>query len=134
VRGAEAGRAGHVYADETSWQAFEDVAGKDGHRCGCGVFITDATTVFVMDTSRSAEVTTAQLSTGREQAALEAGRRLVISSDLHKAYQSLACQGHLPFLPGHPKDAPAVVPPATSARIPARNLGNPQSRPLALPS
>ena len=44
-----------------------------------------------MDTSRSAEVAAGQLGIDREQSALEAGRRLVISSDFHKAYQSLAC-------------------------------------------
>ena len=43
-----------------------------------------------MDTSRSAQVAAGQLGIDREQAALEAGRRLVISSDFHKAYQSLA--------------------------------------------
>ena len=43
-----------------------------------------------MDTSRSAEVAAGQLGIDREQTALEAGRRLVISSDFHKAYQSLA--------------------------------------------
>ena len=82
--------AGHVHADETSWQVFEDVDGKDGHRWWLWVFVTDATTVFVMDTSRSAQVAAGQLGIDREQAALEAGRRLVISSDFHKAYQSLA--------------------------------------------
>jgi transposase len=45
----------------------------------------------VMDTSRSAGVAAGQLGIDREQTALEAGRRLVISSDFHKAYQSLAC-------------------------------------------
>ncbi|HXZ70865.1 MAG TPA: hypothetical protein VEH31_08355, partial [Streptosporangiaceae bacterium] len=45
----------------------------------------------VMDTSRRADVAAAQLGIDREQTALEAGRRLVISSDFHKAYQSLAC-------------------------------------------
>ena len=44
-----------------------------------------------MDTSRSADVAAGQLGIDREQTALEAGRRLVISSDFHKAYQSLAC-------------------------------------------
>ena len=34
--------------------------------------------------------------------------------------------------PGHPKDAPAAVPPVTSARVAARNLGSPQSRPISL--
>jgi len=83
--------AGHVHADETSWQVFEDIEDKDGHRWWLWVFVTDATTVFVMDTSRSAAVAAAQLGIDREQTALQAGRRLVISSDFHKAYQSLAC-------------------------------------------
>jgi transposase len=83
-------QAGHVHADETSWQVFEDIEEKDGHRWWLWVFVTDATTVFVMDTSRSADVAAGQLGIEREQAALEAGRRLVISSDFHKAYQSLA--------------------------------------------
>ncbi len=82
--------AGHVHADETSWQVFEDIEDKDGHRWWLWVFVTDQTTVFVMDPSRSAEVAAGQLGIDREQAALEAGRRLVISSDFHKAYQSLA--------------------------------------------
>jgi len=82
--------AGHVHADETSWQVFEDIDGKDGHRWWLWTFVTGQTTVFVMDTSRSAEVAAGQLGIDREQAALEAGRRLVISSDFHKAYQSLA--------------------------------------------
>ena len=82
--------AGHVHADETSWQVFEDIDGKDGHRWWLWTFVTDQATVFVMDTSRSADVAAGQLGIDREQAALEAGRRLVISSDFHKAYQSLA--------------------------------------------
>ena len=81
--------AGHVHADETSWQVFEDIEDKDGHRWWLWVFVTDATTVFVMDPSRSAEVAALQLGIDREQSQLEAGRRLVISSDFHKAYQSL---------------------------------------------
>ena len=82
--------AGHVHADETSWQVFEDIEDKDGHRWWLWVFVTDQTTVFVMDTSRSADVAAGQLGIDREQTTLEAGRRLVISSDFHKAYQSLA--------------------------------------------
>ena len=66
--------AGHVHADETSWQVFEDIEDKDGHRWWLWVFVTDATTVFVMDTSRSAEVAAGQLGIDREQTALEAGR------------------------------------------------------------
>ena len=83
-------QAGHVHADETSWQVFQDIADKDGHRWWLWVFVTSETTVFVMDTSRSAEVAAGQLGTGREQSQLEAGRRLVISSDFHKTCQSLA--------------------------------------------
>lgn len=82
--------AGHVHAGETSWQVFEDIADKDGHRWWLWVFVTSGTTVFVMDTSRSAEVAAGQLGIDREQTALQAGRRLVISSDFHKPYQSLA--------------------------------------------
>jgi len=82
--------AWHMHADETSWQVFEDVADKDGHRWWLWVFVTGETTVFVMDPSRSAEVAAGQLGIDREQSALEAGRRLVISSDFYKAYQSLA--------------------------------------------
>jgi len=82
--------AGHVHADETSWQVFEDIEDKEGHRWWLWAFVTSETTVFVMDTSRSADVAARQLGIDREQTALEAGRRLVISSDFHKAYQSLA--------------------------------------------
>ncbi len=83
-------QAGHVHADETSWQVFEDIEDKDGHRWWLWVFVTSETSVFVMDTSRSADVAAGQLGIDREQPELEAGRRLVISSDFHKAYQSLA--------------------------------------------
>ena len=34
-----------------------------------------------------------------------------------------------PSCPGHPKDASAVVPPVTSARVPARNLGSRKAGP-----
>ena len=46
--------------------------------------------MFAMDPSRSAQVPAKVLGIDREQAALEAGRRLVISSDFYGAYQSLA--------------------------------------------
>ena len=91
--------AGHVHADETSWQVFEDIEDKDGHRWWLWVFVTDATTVFVMDTSRSAGVAAGQLGIDREQTALEAGRRLVISSDF---------QG-LPVAGLHRRRRPVVV-------------------------
>ena len=81
---------GHVHADETSWQVFEDIEDKDGRRWWLWVFIISETTVFVMDASRSADAAAGQLGIDREQSQLEAGRRLVISADFHKAYQSLA--------------------------------------------
>ena len=83
-------QAGQVHCDETSWQVFEDVADKENHRWWLWVFVTPDTTVFVMDPSRSAQVAAGQLGIDRTRTALEAGRRLVISSDFHKAYQSLA--------------------------------------------
>jgi len=79
-------QAGHVHADETSWQVFEDIDGKEGHRWWLWTFVTGQTTVFVMDTSRSADVAAGQLGIDREQTALQAGRRLVICSNFHKAY------------------------------------------------
>jgi transposase len=82
--------AGHVHIDETGWQVFEDVADKEGHRWWLWVFITPDTTVFVADPTREARVAADQLGIDRAQAALEAGRRLVISSDFYGAYQSLA--------------------------------------------
>ncbi len=69
---------------------FEDVEGKEGSRWWLWAFVTDETACFVMDTSRSAQVAADHLGIDREATALEAGRRLVISSDFHKAYQSLA--------------------------------------------
>jgi transposase len=83
-------QAGHAHCDETSWQVFEDVADKENHRWWLWVFVTADTTVFVMDPSRSAQVAAGQLGIDLSETALEAGRRLVLSSDFHKAYQCLA--------------------------------------------
>lgn len=82
--------SGYVRADETSWQVFAGTPGKDSNRWWLWVFLTDEASVFVMDPSRSAAVPAAVLGIDREQAALEAGRRLIISSDFYGAYQSLA--------------------------------------------
>jgi len=82
--------AGHAHCDETSWQVFEDVADKENHRWWLWVFVTADTTCFVMDPSRSARVAAGQLGIDLDQSALQAGRRLVISSDFHRAYQCLA--------------------------------------------
>ena len=83
-------QGGRVHAGETSWQVFGDVDGEDGHRWWLWVLVTDQASVFVMDTSRSAEVAAGQLGIDREQAALEAGRRLVISAGFRKACRLLA--------------------------------------------
>ena len=87
---AHVAASGYVRADETGWRVFADTPGKDGNRWWLWVFGTDEATVFAMDPSRSAEVPAKVLGIDREQAALEAGRRLVISSDFYGAYQSLA--------------------------------------------
>ena len=87
---AHVAASGYVRADETSWRVFADTPGKDGHRWWLWVFGTDEASVFVMDPARSADVPAAVLGIDREQAALEAGRRLVISSGFYGACQSLA--------------------------------------------
>jgi len=83
-------QAGHAHCDETSWQVFEDVADKENHRWWLWVFVTPDTAVFVMDPSRSARVAAGQPGIDLDQTALEAGRRLVICSDFHRACQCLA--------------------------------------------
>ena len=87
---AHVAASGYVRADETGWRVFAGTPGKAGNRWWLWVFGTDEATVFAMDPSRSAEVPAKVLGIDREQAALEAGRRLVISSDFYGAYQSLA--------------------------------------------
>ena len=87
---ARVAASGYVRADETSWQVFAETPGKDGNRWWLWVFLTDEASVFVMDPSRSTAVPARVLGIDREQAALEAGLRLVISSDFYGAYQSLS--------------------------------------------
>jgi len=82
--------AGYVRADETGWRVFADTPGKEGSRWWLWTFLADDAALFVMDPSRGAVVPAAVLGVDRDQAILEAGRRLVISSDFYGAYQSLA--------------------------------------------
>ena len=83
-------QAGHVHVDETSWQVFEDIEDKDAPVVAVG--LRHRPDDRVRDGYlRGADVTAGQLRIDREQSQLEAGRGLVISSDFHKAYQSLAC-------------------------------------------
>ena len=82
--------AGHVHADETSWQVFEEVPGKDSSRWWLWTFVSQDAAVFVIDPTRSADVPARHLGIDRDADALADGRHLVISSDFHRAYQSLA--------------------------------------------
>ena len=92
-------QAGHVHADKTSWQVFEDIEDKDGHRSSLSVFVTDATTVFMMDTSRRANVAAGHwASTGYNQA--KGPPRLVILLGLPQG---------LPVAGPHQRHGPVVV-------------------------
>jgi transposase len=82
--------AGHVHADETSWQVFEQIDGKDSSRWWLWTFLTSEVAVFVIDPTRAASAAATALGVEAKAAALEAGRRLIISSDFYSVYQSLA--------------------------------------------
>ena len=82
--------AGHLHADETGWRVFAETPGKEGHRWWLRVFLAADSVVFVMDPSRSAKVLESHFGISREQGKLPEGRHLVLSTDFHIAYQSLA--------------------------------------------
>lgn len=46
----------HWHADETRWQVFETIDDKANHRWYLWVFVSDSTTVYVLDPSRAAHV------------------------------------------------------------------------------
>ena len=87
--------AAHLHVDETRWQVFAAVEGKDSHRWWLWVFAGPDTTVFRIAPSRSLKVLTTQLGvehdpdTGALPDALPAGRRLLLSSDFYTVYQSV---------------------------------------------
>jgi len=87
--------AAHLQVDETRWQVFAAVEGKDSHRWWCWVFAGPDTTVFTIAPSRSLKVLTTQLGvehdpdTGALPESLPGGRRLLLSSDFYTVYQSL---------------------------------------------
>jgi transposase len=87
--------AAHLHVDETRWQVYATVEGKDSHRWWCWVFAGPDTTVFTIAPSRSLKVLTAQLGvvldlhTGALPDALPGGRRLLLSSDFYTVYQSM---------------------------------------------
>jgi transposase len=82
--------AGHLHVDETSWQVFEHVADKSNSRWWLWVFVGVDTTVFEIAKTRSTAVLTEHLGIDVSAGALEAGRRLLISSDFFTVYQSVA--------------------------------------------
>ncbi len=85
--------AGHLHVDETSWQVFAAVEGKDSHRWWCWVFVGPDTTVFRIAPSRSLAVLTEQLGIDTDDdtdtLTLPEGRQLLLSSDFYTVYQSL---------------------------------------------
>ncbi len=85
---AHVAASGCVRASETSWQVFAGTPGREGHRWWLWVFGTDEASVFVMDPSRSANVPAAMPGIDRKEAALQAGRRLIIPSGFYGACQS----------------------------------------------
>ncbi len=85
--------AGHLHVDETSWQVYAAVEGKDSHRWWCWVFVGPDTTVFRIAPSRSLKVLTEQLGIDTDDdtdaLTLPEGRALLLSSDFYTVYQSL---------------------------------------------
>jgi transposase len=87
--------AAHLHVDETSWQVYAAVQGKDSHRWWCWVFVGPDTTVFRIAPSRSLKVLTEQLGidtdadTDALPDALPGGRQVLLSSDFYAVYQSL---------------------------------------------
>jgi hypothetical protein len=87
--------AAHLHVDETRWQVYAAVEGKDSHRWWLWVFAGPDTTVFTIAPSRSLKVLTTQLGittdpdTGALPDILPGGRRLLLSSDFYTVYQSM---------------------------------------------
>ena len=89
--------AAHLHVDETSWQVFAAVEGKDSHRWWCWVFVGPDTTVFRIAPSRSTKVLAQQVGIDTDTDtdtltlpdALPGGRQVLLSSDFYAVYQSL---------------------------------------------
>jgi hypothetical protein len=86
--------AAHLHVDETRWQVFAAVEGKDSHRWWCWVFVGPDTTVFTIAPSRSLKVLTRQLGIdtdedGKLPPVLPGGRQVLLSSDFYAVYQSM---------------------------------------------
>jgi len=65
--------AAHLHVDETHWQVFAAVAGKDSHRWWCWVFVGPDSTVFRIARSRSLAVLGEQLGIDTDAEALPEG-------------------------------------------------------------
>lgn len=86
--------AAHLHVDETRWQVYAAVEGKDSHRWWWGVFVGPDTTVFQIAPSRSTRVLAEHLGIDLDDdgvlpEALPGGRELLLSSDFYSVYQSL---------------------------------------------
>jgi hypothetical protein len=85
--------AAHLHVDETRWQEFAAVEGKDSHRWWCWVFVGPDTTVFRIAPSRSLKVLTEQLGIDTDPdtdtLTLPEGRQVLLSSDFYVVYQIL---------------------------------------------
>ncbi|MGO9078234.1 MAG: IS66 family transposase [Streptosporangiaceae bacterium] len=80
--------AAHLHADESRWNVFAAVEGKDSHRWWLWVFAGPDTTVFRIAPSRSLAVLTGHLGIGASAGELPEGRALLLSSDFYSVYQS----------------------------------------------
>ena len=86
--------AAHLHIDETSWNVYAAVEGKDSHRWWCWVFVGPDTTVFTIAPSRSTKILTEHLGVDTDDDdklpdALPGGRELLLSSDFYVVYQIL---------------------------------------------
>jgi transposase len=83
----------HLHADETTWRVFSPGDGDGPARWWLWVFIGPDTVCFVMDPSRSGAVLARHAGIDEQTGQLTPGedggpRRLVISSDFYKVYES----------------------------------------------
>ena len=83
----------HLHADETTWRVFAPREGDGPAKWWLWVFLGPDTCCFVMDPSRSGAVLARHAGIDGETGQLTAGgdggpRRLVISSDFYKVYES----------------------------------------------
>lgn len=83
-------KAAHLNIDETRWEVFEELEGKNGHRWWLWVFVATDTVVFHIDPTRAGAVVESHLGIDLSSGSLEAGRSLVVSSDFYSVYQSLS--------------------------------------------